>query len=55
LLSSHYYFYGTFARGKARAGISPSIHQRVDLNALSKGKTINKYITEVLEKAFQDH
>jgi hypothetical protein len=47
-------FCGTFARGRSRAGIGPNLHQRVALNALPKGKTINKYITEVLDKAIQE-
>lgn len=40
-------------KGSFNVRIGPNLHQRVALNALSKGKTINKYITEVLEKAIQ--
>jgi predicted HicB family RNase H-like nuclease len=42
-------------KGSFNVRIGPNLHQRVALNALSKGKTINKFITEVLEKAIQDH
>jgi predicted HicB family RNase H-like nuclease len=41
-------------KGSFNVRIGSNLHQRVALNALSKGKTINKYITEVLEKAIQD-
>ena len=41
-------------KGSFNVRIGPNLHQRVALNALSKGKTINKYITEVLEKAIQE-
>jgi predicted HicB family RNase H-like nuclease len=42
-------------KGSFNVRIGPNLHQRVALNALTKGKTINKFITEVLEKAIQDH
>jgi predicted HicB family RNase H-like nuclease len=42
-------------KGSFNVRIGPNLHQRVALNALTKGKTINKFITEVLEKALQDH
>jgi predicted HicB family RNase H-like nuclease len=41
-------------KGSFNVRIGPNLHQRVALNALSKGITINKYINEVLEKAVQD-
>ena len=42
-------------KGSFNVRIGPNLHQRVALNALSKGKSISKYITELLEKAIQDH
>ena len=41
-------------KGSFNVRIGSNLHQRVALNALSKGITINKYINEVLEKAVQD-
>jgi predicted HicB family RNase H-like nuclease len=41
-------------KGSFNVRVGPNLHQRVALNALSKGITINKYINEVLEKAVQD-
>jgi predicted HicB family RNase H-like nuclease len=42
-------------KGSFNVRVGPNLHQRVALNALSKGITINKYINEVLEKAVQDN
>jgi predicted HicB family RNase H-like nuclease len=36
-------------KGSFNVRVGPNLHQRVALNALSKGITINKYINEVLE------
>ena len=41
-------------KGSFNVRIGPNLHQRVALNALTKGITINKYINDVLEKAVQD-
>jgi predicted HicB family RNase H-like nuclease len=41
-------------KGSFNVRVGPNLHQRVALNALSKGITINKYINDVLEKAVQD-
>ncbi len=41
-------------KGSFNVRVGPSLHQRVALNALTKGITINKYINDVLEKAVQD-
>ena len=40
-------------KGSFNVRVGSNLHQRVALNALSKGITINKYINEVLEKAVQ--